>query len=127
LKGTAGVVLDAGAFIALERRNRTLVALVELLTKEEVPLVTSAGVVAQVWRSGSRRQVPIAFLLRRTHVFALDHAVARTLGRMLGQTGTSDPVDAHVVLLARERSWPVLTSDAADLLTIDPTLVVERI
>ena len=51
-------MLDAGAFIALERRNRTVVALVELLTKAEVPLVTSAGVVARVWRSGSRRQVP---------------------------------------------------------------------
>jgi hypothetical protein len=32
-----------------------------------------------------------------------------------------------VVLLARERSWPVLSSDAADLLAIDPTLIVERV
>jgi hypothetical protein len=127
LKSAAGVVLDAGVFIALERRNRTVVALVELLTKAEAPLVTSAGVVAQVWRGGLRHQVPVAFLLRRTLVVALDHAVARTIGRMLGQTGTSDPVDAHVVLLARERSWPVLSSDAADLLAIDSTLVVERI
>jgi hypothetical protein len=46
---------------------------------------------------------------------------------MLGQTRTTDPIDAHVVLLARERGWPVLTSDARDLLAIDPTLVVERI
>jgi len=30
------------------------------------PLVTSAGVVAQVWRGGARAQVPVAFLLRRT-------------------------------------------------------------
>jgi hypothetical protein len=127
LKGAAGVVLDAGAFIALERRDRTVVALVELLIKANIPLVTSAGVVAQVWRGGSRHQVPVAFLLRRTQVFALDYAVARTLGRMLGQTGTSDPVDAHVVLLARERTWPVLSSDAVDLLAIDPTLIVERI
>lgn len=127
MKAAAGVVLDAGAFIALERRNPTVVALLELLTKADVPLVTSAGVVAQIWRGGSRHQVPIAFVLRRTHVYALDYAVARTLGRMLGQTGTSDPVDAHVALLARERGWPVLSSDAADLLAIDPTLVVERI
>jgi len=49
------------------------------------------------------------------------------LGRILGETGTSDPVDAHIVLLARERQWPVLTSDAGDLLAIDPTLVVEKI
>ncbi|HWZ91326.1 MAG TPA: PIN domain-containing protein [Polyangiaceae bacterium] len=127
MKVGAGVVLDAGVFIALERRNRIVVALAQLFVEKQVPLVTSAGVVAQVWRGGAGRQVPIAFLLRRTSVLALDHGVARTLGRMLGQSGTADPIDAHLVLLARERSWPVLSSDAGDLLAIDPTLTVERI
>ena len=106
-----GVILDAGAFIAPERRNGTMVRLAQLFADRETPLVTSAGVVAQVWRGGDRRQVPIAFLLRRTTVIDLTDSVARLLGRMLGATGTSDPVDAHVVLLARQRSWPVLTSD----------------
>ena len=57
----------------------------------------------------------------------LTHAVARVLGRMLGATRTADPVDAHVVLIAREREWPVLTSDPDDLRALDPTLVIERI
>lgn len=127
MKGKIGVVLDAGAFIALERRNGTMVALAKILLEAQTPLVTSAAVVAQVWRGGAEKQVPIALLLRRVLVVALDHGVARTLGRMLGESRTSDPVDAHVVFLARERSWPVLTSDARDLLAIDPTLVVERI
>jgi hypothetical protein len=35
-------------------------------------------------------------------VLALDHGVARTLGRMLGESGTADPIDAHLVLLARD-------------------------
>ncbi len=89
--------------------------------------MTSAGVVAQVWRGGGQRQVPIAFLLRRTRVVDLTYGVARILGRMLGASGATDPVDAHVAFLARERSWPVLTSDSADLLAIDPSLRVERI
>ena len=127
MKDAAGVVLDAGAFIALGRRNRTMTALAQMFVETETPLVTSAGVVAQVWRSGAQRQVPIAFLLRACKVVTLDYAVARTLGRILGQSNTADPIDAHVVLLARERSWPVLTSDAKDLLSIDPTLSVERI
>jgi hypothetical protein len=127
LKDLRGVVLDAGAFIALERGNRTMVSLARLLIDERAPLVTSAGVVAQVWRGGGHRQVPVAFLLRRTKVVDLTHAVARMLGRMLGATGTSDPVDAHVVFLARERGWPVLTSELDDLRAIDPTLVLERI
>lgn len=123
----SGVVLDAGAFIALERRNATMVRLAQLFSDADTPLVTSAGVVAQVWRGGGRRQVPVAFLLRRTQVVDLTHAVARLLGRMLGAAGTSDPVDAHVVMLARQRAWRVLTSDASDLLAIDPTLEIERI
>jgi hypothetical protein len=127
VKSTGGVVLDAGAFIALERRNRVMVKLVQLFADARTPLVTSAGVVAQVWRGGGQRQIPVAFLLRRTTVVDITHAVARTLGRMLGTCGASDPVDAHVVFLARERDWPVLTSDAGDLLAIDPTLQLERV
>jgi hypothetical protein len=122
-----GVVLDAGAFIAAERRDGTMVALIRLFTQSKTPLVTSAGVVAQVWRGGGDRQVPVAYLLKRTTVVDLSRTVARTLGRMLGESGAHDPIDAHVVFLARERSWPVLTSDPDDLRAIDPTLALERI
>ena len=127
MRDAGGVVLDAGAFIALERRSRTMVALAQLFVDAGTPLVTSAGVIAQVWRGGRDRQAPIAFLLRRTRVIDLTYGVARTLGRMLGASRAADPVDAHVVFLGRERGWPVLTSDSSDLLAIDPTLHVERI
>jgi hypothetical protein len=127
LKLEGGVVLDAGAFIAAERRDRTMVALTRILVASGTPLVTSAAVVAQVWRGGGNRQVPVAYLLKRTAVVDLSRAVARTLGRMLGQSGGRDVVDAHVVFLARERNWPVLTSDPEDLHAIDPSLHVERI
>lgn len=49
------------------------------------------------------------------------------LGNVLGATGTSDPIDAHIALLARQRGWPVMTSDPDDLLAIDPKLRVERL
>ncbi len=101
--------------------------LAQRFAEERTQLVTSAGVVAQVWRGGSRDQVPIAFILRRTKVVDLTHAVAKVIGRMLGTTRTSDAIDAHVVLLARERGWPVLSSDPGDLQAIDPTLVVHTI
>lgn len=120
-------MLDAGAFIALERRNRTMVALAQRFVTSETPLVTSAGVVAQVWRGGGARQVPVAFLLRRSAIFDLTAPVARVLGRMLGLSRQTDPVDAHIVFLARERDWPILSSDPGDLLAIDPGVVVERI
>lgn len=120
-------MLDSGVFIALERRDRTMTDLVRRFAEAETPLVTSAGVVAQVWRGGGLDQVPIVFLLRRTAVLDLTHAVARVLGRMLAAAGTSDPIDAHVVLIARQRGWPVISSDPDDLRRLDPTLRIERI
>lgn len=121
---TNGAVLDAGAFIALERADPTMRMLVDRIRRESPPLVTSAGVVAQVWRGGARRQVELAFLLRRTEVVDLTDSQARVVGTLLGVTGTSDPVDAHIAFIARTRGWPVLTSDPDDLRTLDPKLTV---
>lgn len=115
-----GLVLDAGAFIALERSSGHVTKLLALLLRAKVPLVTSGGVVAQIWRGGAGRQAPVAMLLTQTEVVAIDSIEGRLVGMMLGASGTRDPIDGHVVLLARERAWPVLTSDASDLLAIDP-------
>lgn len=124
---SAGVVLDAGPFIAVERGAPRAIRLVRGFAHAGTPLVTSAGVVAQIWRGGTGRQVPVALLLRCVEVVDLTHAAARTLGLILGRSGRADPIDAHLALLAHDRGWPVLTSDADDLLAIDPTLTVERI
>jgi hypothetical protein len=123
---SGGVVLDVGAFVALERKNRVMVALARRFIAEETPLVTSAGVVARVW-SGSRAQAPVAFLLRRTKVVELGNAVARLLGRMLRASGGSDLVAAHVAFLAREHGWPVLTSTPEAVRAVDPSVRIERI
>lgn len=122
-----GAVLDAGAFIALERRQRLMTQLVTSFMRERTALVTSAGVVAQVWRGGARAQAPIAQLLARTAVVDITYSAARVLGRMLGDTRTRDPIDAHIVLLAQQRGWLVITSDPDDLLAIDPELDVQSV
>lgn len=112
-------MLDAGAFIALERQDGYVTKLLARLVRASVPLVTSGGVIAQVWRGGAGRQAPLAMLLAQVEVVALDGIEARIVGMVLGVSRTKDAIDAHVVLLARERAWPVLTSDAADLRAID--------
>lgn len=122
-----GVVLDAGAFIALERRSGHAAQLVARLIRAGAALVTSGGVVAQVWRGGAGAQAPVAMLLARTEVVPLDATEGKVVGMLLAASGARDAVDAHVVLLARERGLPVLTSDDADLLAIDPSLVVVHV
>jgi predicted nucleic acid-binding protein len=117
------VVLDAGALIAFERNDRKVRTLIELVLAHGGAVHTPGGVVAQVWRDGSR-QVRLARLLGSglVHVQALDREEAQATGSVCGKSGTSDVVDASVALLARHRGAVVVTSDPADLRRIDPSL-----
>jgi len=117
------LVLDAGAFIAFERNDRRIRTLVELALAHGGAVHAPGGVVAQVWRDGSR-QVRLARLLGSglIKVQPLDYEEAQATGSVCGKSGTSDVVDASVVLLARKHRAPVVTSDPGDLTRIDPTL-----
>jgi len=53
------VVLDAGALIAIERRDPHLIAQLDRLSLSNVTVVTSSAVVARVLRDPAR-QVPLA-------------------------------------------------------------------
>src|SRR5215470_11931435 len=108
------LVLDAGAFVAVERGDRDMMALIkrEQLTGR-VP-VSHGGVVAQVWRGGSGRQVPVARLLAGVDIAALDDGLGRRAGMLLARTGLADAVDAAVVALAGDGD-DILTSDPGDL------------
>jgi len=66
------LVLDAGAFVAVERGSRDVAALIKRERLAGRSPVTSGGVVAQVWRGGSGRQVPMARLLAGTDVAPID-------------------------------------------------------
>jgi hypothetical protein len=108
------LVLDAGAFVAVERGDREVVALVKRERLAGRPPVTSGGVVAQVWRGGSGRQVQVARLLAGTEVTPVDESLGRRAGVLLARSGTSDAIDATVVCLAADGD-DILTSDPGDL------------
>lgn len=111
------LVLDAGALIAVERRDRHVVALLKAeLLAGRVP-ITHGGVVGQVWRGGGGRQAFLARHLAGVGVVALDDTLGRRAGALLGRARSSDVVDAAVVLLAHEDDL-VLTSDPDDLLPL---------
>lgn len=108
------LVLDAGALIAAERGERDTVALIKReLLAGRAPL-THGGIVGQVWRGGAGRQAPLARLLPGLDVAALDDALGRRAGVLLGRTRLHDVVDAALVLLAVDGDI-VLTSDPSDL------------
>ncbi len=107
------VVLDAGALIAIDKRDRAVGAMLRVLQRDDVRVVTSAAVVAQTWRD-PRHQVNLARVLTGVDIAALDDVAAKRVGELLRANGTSDLADAHVALLVQPQER-VLTSDDADI------------
>ena len=65
----AGIVLDTGALIALERGNKRMIALLQRALAQGRTFRVPAGVVGQVWRNG-RVQVTFKKLARTTELGA---------------------------------------------------------
>ena len=106
-------ILDAGALVAIDKRDRHIGAILRLLHADEVPIRTSAAVVAQVWREGGR-QANLVRVLKGVEALALDASSARRVGELLGRSRTTDVVDAHVATLVITGDQ-VLTSDPVDI------------
>jgi hypothetical protein len=119
----SGLTLDAGAVIAFERNDRTVVALLARALEVRYSLAIPAGVVGQVWRDG-RRQARLARLLgsERVEIEALDDQRARAAGQLCGVAGAADVIDASAVLCARRRGHRLVTSDPVDIRRLDPSL-----
>jgi hypothetical protein len=106
-------VLDSGALIAIDKRDRRVGAMLRVLQRDGDPVHTSAGAIAEVWRDG-RRQANLARVLPGLDAAAIDDGVAKKVGELLGANRTSDLVDAHVALLV-QAGGRVLTSDDPDM------------
>ena len=117
----AGIVLDAGALIALDRGDKRMIALLGQALAQSRTFRVPAGVVGQAWRNG-RVQVALARFLRseEVEIVPLDEQLARSCGELCAATNSADIIDASVVILARERRDPIVTSDPNDLRRLDP-------
>lgn len=121
------LVLDAGALLAIDRRNRRVGALLRLAQQERIEVRTSPAAVAQVWRHGAR-QAQLVRILAGMAAPPLDLDTGKRLGLLLGATDSCDVVDAHVASLVRAGDR-VLTSDPDDLrhlldaLSVDASVV----
>lgn len=124
---TPPLILDAGALIAVDRNDRSVIDLVELAWRTGQAVLVPAGVLAQVWRSG-RRQAAVARVLKAkmTRVVPLDEGDAKASGVLCGETGTADVIDASVVVVAGANPTAVVvTSDPDDMRRLEPKLDVE--
>ncbi len=118
-----GVTFDTGGLIALDRNDRRIVILLARARETGARVTAPATALAQAIRRPDR-QARLARLIRQptTDVPDLGRVDARNVGRLLAASGTSDIVDAHVVICARRSDQPVVTSDPTDLRALDPAL-----
>lgn len=107
------IVYDAGALIAAERRDRTMWALHDGVLRRDLSPLVPAGVLAQAWRGGP--QANLSRLMAGCTVWALDEDAARAIGSLCRDAGTSDVIDASVVVLARAVGAAIVTSDRDDI------------
>jgi|SRR5579859_15094 len=108
------LLLDAGAFRAVERHDRDVIALIKSELAANRAPKTHGGIVAQIWRGGVGRQAQIARLLPGVDVVPLDAKLGRNAGMLLKAARAVDAIDAALVALAVDGD-DILTSDVADL------------
>jgi len=117
----AGIALDAGGLIALDRDDRRVIVLLARARETGARVTVPATALAQAIRR-RERQVRLARLIRQpaTDVVPLDRIDATSTGRLLAASGTADIADAHVVICARRAGQGIVTSDPGDLRKLDP-------
>lgn len=109
----AGLTLDTGALIALERRDRRMVAAIAFAQRQDLFIVVPAPVLVE-WFHGRPKR--INEVLDALHVEALTERLARIAGEALvGLPNSVSVVDAVVMASAAQRGDHVYTSDLPDL------------
>ncbi len=124
-RSAAGIVLDTGALIALERGDKRMIALLHRALTQGRSFRVPAGVVGRAWRNG-RVQVTLARFLRseEVEIVPLDEQLASSCGELCRAASASDVIDASVVIVARERRDLIVTSDPVDLRRLDPASLI---
>jgi len=109
----SGLVLDAGALIALDREDQRMLRRLWRTRQEGEPVRTNPMALAQVWRDG-KRQATLARALHDIEVKSITEEDGRRAGELLAATETREPIDASVAQLAQAADQ-LYTSDPGDL------------
>ena len=108
-----GIVLDAGALIALQRNDRPLWAALRVAVARGLEAIVPSTALAQVWR-GTPGQAQLAKALAFCVIAPFD-PVTRAVGELCGRARSADVCDAHVALVASRHGDTLYTSDLKDM------------
>lgn len=107
------LILDAGALIAFESSNPVALALLSDAHARSVPVRTTSGATAQVWRDRAK-QVQLAMLLRGVDERPIDDESSPRIGYILAQASRTDIVDGSIIEIASDGD-EVLTTNPEDM------------
>ena len=110
----SALVLDAGAFVAVVRGDRAMVARLRAAERNGLSLRSNGAVIAQVWRDPAGPQAELARLLRSVEVKAIDLRLGQDAGVLSAKARVGDAVDATVVAIANAGDR-VVTCDVDDI------------
>ena len=108
----AGLTLDTGALIALERRRQRMAVVYATAVADGLVVTVPAVVVAEWWRGRSDAR---EIILRGLRVESTTAEVARLAGEALAAVPSATAIDAIVMASAARRGDLVYTSDFSDL------------
>lgn len=114
------VVYDAGVLVAAERSDRAVWADHRVRLELGVLPLTTAPVVAQVSRTG--RQAQLRRFLRGCDIVPFASPEAHDVGALAGKSASSEVVDVHLMIVAYQHGFGVVTGDEGDLRPIADAL-----
>jgi predicted nucleic acid-binding protein len=106
------ITLDTGALVAIERRERRMLALMTHALEHGTRVTVPTCVVGEWWRG---QRGPIARLLDAVVVEPLTITMAKLAGETIASVRGATLVDVVVVASAAQRGDLVFTSDFEDL------------
>jgi hypothetical protein len=86
----SALVLDAGALIAIDRGDRSVLSEVNRALQSRLPVRTNAMALAQAWRDGKGRQATLARALQDITVEPITRQDGMRAGELLGRTRLRD-------------------------------------
>lgn len=119
-----GKVVDSSALAAYARGSVAMDAWLAVAAEVGIVLYLPALVLAEVGAVHADAKPYLTRLLDHPSVIhaELTRAEGQNVARLLADSKTWDGTAGHVILVARQRGWPVLTTDPGRLNRIAPDL-----
>ena len=120
----AGLTLDTGALIALERRRHRMRKVIDVATRDAVAVTVPIVIMAEWWRGQSELR---ELIRRMVTIEPMHEELATAAGEALAEVNDVGVADAIVMASAARRGDVVYTSDFEDLQRLQAVFPTVRV